>query len=300
MPSIISYIALLLGSLLFTGNAGMAQVATEQNPPTASSLFVRYNKGVIDAHINNTALGDVLRELETLTGARFILNDPARASQRISVVIETMPFDQAVKRILKGFSYAIYPVADVTLLGVVVLSTPIARTRTGHSGVKPGISSLPTPTDGARVPQSLDDFQPVALEEEGSEPSSDNQDGDEAIRFAKEQERREISLHRALDALKSDYTHLHGEAINVLVGLDDPRAMEALVKAASRSGTISSAFQVRIAEALWRRAADQVFANEAVVNALEQLAQDGEGHVSSIAHQALRDMQQYQKANATQ
>jgi hypothetical protein len=284
---------------------GIAQAATEQNPSTASSLSVHYNNGVIDAHIDNAALGDVLRKLATHTGARFILNDPASTSQRISIVIETMPFDQAVKRILEGFSYAaIYPTADITLSSVIVLSTPIARTRIGYGGVTTKIEHhtyavTPIPTNEARIPQSLDDFRPIASEEESSEPVSDDQEGDEAIRLAKEQEQREIFLHRALDALKSDYSHLHGEAINVLASIDDPRAMEALVKAASGSQIIGPEFQVRIAKALWQRAADHVFADEAAVNALEQLTQDGRGRVRSIARHALRDMRQYQKANAT-
>jgi hypothetical protein len=295
MLSIICCITLLLGKVLFTGSAGIAQAATEQNPSTASSLSVHYNKGVIDAHIDNAALGDVLRVLATHTGARFILNDPTSASQRISVVIEAMPFDQAVKRILEGFSYAIYPAADVTLPSVIVLSTPGVTTKIGHYTY----ATTPTPTDEARAPQSLDNFRPIASEEEGSEPLSDDQESNEAIRLAKEQERHEIFLHRALDALKSDYSHLHGEAINVLVGLDDPRAIEALVKAASGSQIIDPELQVHIAEALWRRAADHIFADEAVVNALEQLTQDGVGRVRSIARHALRDMQQYQKANAT-
>ncbi|MGH6635691.1 MAG: hypothetical protein ACRED0_05990 [Gammaproteobacteria bacterium] len=107
----------------------------------------------------------------------------------------------------------------------------------------------------------------------------------------------EEQIERALEALAAAKT-IGQDMIEQLVGAQDPRATEVLVQAASGSSRTKSRAQA--VEALWRHAADHAFGDETAVASLEQLAEDADPQVSTIAHQALQDMKQFQQNNAAQ
>ncbi|MGH8653565.1 MAG: hypothetical protein ACREYE_15990, partial [Gammaproteobacteria bacterium] len=62
----------------------------------------------------------------------------------------------------------------------------------------------------------------------------------------------------------------------------------------------STESRVQAVEALWRHTADHAFDDENAVASLEQLAEDADPRVSTIALQALQDMKQFQQNNAAQ
>lgn len=132
---IILSLSLLPGAVLFSSNDYAAsaietQATVGQDPSTPSPLFIHYENGLIHAHIDNVPLGNVLRELETRTRARFTLSDLAIANRPVSAVVEAMPFEQGVKEILAGYSYAIYRVGGVPK--ILVLSTPVVQRTAGE------------------------------------------------------------------------------------------------------------------------------------------------------------------------
>jgi hypothetical protein len=110
----------------------------------------------------------------------------------------------------------------------------------------------------------------------------------------REQEHQEGLLQQVLDDLSAGDPHLPTETLALLQGMDDPRATQALIAAASSDADDSQA-RAQALEILWRHAADLEFRDEASVNALKQLAYDGDDQTTEIARQALQDMEQYQQ-----
>ncbi len=261
-----------------------------------------------------------MQEFARKTGLQVYLSDPAIAQWPVSASVEGIPLVEGIKRILDGFSYVIYRIADT--LGIIVLSTQPDPARTGNkmgstgflrasltaapdkisppTAQGPNIAPLIHASD-QEVPQSLDEFQPITMEQGASDPMAVvRQEVDPATQLAKEQEHQEMLLQRALDALKSEHKHLHVEAIHQLQGMKDPRATQALVDIALSGEAKDPKVQVQAVETLSRHAADLEFRDEASITALKQLAEASDTRVAEIARQALRDMQQYQEQNAVQ
>jgi len=97
---------------------------SQEKPGTAEPLVIHYGKGLLDARIEGAPLGQVVRELGLATGARFTLIDPATDAQPVFARVASLPFTEGIKRILDGFSYAIYPLKGSHMPAVTVLSTP--------------------------------------------------------------------------------------------------------------------------------------------------------------------------------
>ncbi len=97
---------------------------SQEKPGTVEPLVIHYAKGLLDARIEGAPLGQVVRELELATGARFTLIDPATDAQPLFARVASLPFTEGIKRILDGFSYAIYPLKGSHMPAVAVLSTP--------------------------------------------------------------------------------------------------------------------------------------------------------------------------------
>jgi hypothetical protein len=230
---------------------------------------IRYQGERLSARIDNQPLNTVLRELGAATGARFVLNDPENGQSPVSAAVESQPFVDGVKRILEGFSYAIYPMEDADLPTVIVLSTPRVSRSIGVSG----------------------SVRPLPASEQKAEDSSTGEQA-EAMTRAEHEE----TLNRATAALSQE-GQLNQQVLNQLEGIGDPRATQMLVQAAS--GVQNGRDRVRATEALWHHAADLQFADEASISALEQLATDTDARVQKTAQQALEDMRQYRQRNSS-
>ncbi len=248
--------------------------------PKISKPVMRYGEGGLTVHIHNLSLGELLRKLGMITRARFILNDPSIGSQSVSVSFEAQPYAEAVRLILDGFSYAIYPDDGSPLPAVTVLSTPRASINTYRNA-----RHTPTATDH----NGADDLGTGAMEHQ--------EDGGIVPLALTEEHASEALLNGALEALAAAKT-IDQDVLEQLVGAQDPRATEVLVQAASGSSDTESRAQA--VEALWRHTADHAFGDETAVGSLEQLAEDADPRVSTIAHQALQDMKQFQQNNAAQ
>jgi hypothetical protein len=259
---------------------GLLSLLSAGTNAAASTSPIRYRDGRLSGRIDNQPLNKVLRELDAATGARFVLNDPENGQSPVSAAVESQLFVDGVKRILEGFSYAIYPMGDRELPAVIVLSTPPVQRSSGVSG-----ATRQRPASGETRAAPM----PTVLLQEAA---------GEAEALAREQAEREEILNRSIANLRTKDGQLNQQALDQLVGIhNEPRATEALIQAAS--GTQDSHNRVRAAEALWHHAADLQFADETSISALEQLATDTDAGVQKTARQALEDMRQYRQHNSS-
>lgn len=89
-------------------------------------------------------------------------------------------------------------------------------------------------------------------------------------------------LQQALDALQPEHPYLNPEAIDALADLNDPRATEALIEAAT-----NGPFRLNGVEALGRHAALLEFAEETSMKALQRFAEDRKSAIRQLAQQIL-------------
>ncbi|MGH8615954.1 MAG: HEAT repeat domain-containing protein [Gammaproteobacteria bacterium] len=232
----------------------------------AATPAIRYEDGALTVRIDKLPLGELLRKLGAVTGARFTLNDSSIARQKVSVSVEAQPYAQSIRQILDGFSYAIYPDESRPLPSVTVLS----KGKTARSGIAGADDS------GVGLREHATDWN-----EKVAGATTDDHGSEEPI-------------DRALEALAAA-KHIDHDVLEQLVGARDPRATEVLVQAASGSSDTESREQA--VEALWRHTADRAFGDKNAVTSLEQLAEDADPRVRTIAHQALQDMKQFQQNN---
>jgi hypothetical protein len=301
-----------------SANPQPIKTLAKDNPAIPDRPSIRYDRGLIDAQTDNVPVGRVLSELARQSGVQVSFTDPAIAQWPVSISVEGLPLVEGIKGVLNGFSYAIYRVADTSR--VIVLSTQPDPTRTGiktasterrrGSATAAPDKRSPTTQDpaaaplipmrGEGVPPSLDAFQPNARGDESLGSIAEvGRQVDPATELAKQQEHKEALLRRALDALSSEHKPMHAEAIDQLVGMEDPRATQALVEVASNSGTAADVkSRVQAVEALWRHAADLRFSDEVSANALRQFAEDSNSQVAKIARRAVSSMEQYQQQQA--
>lgn len=199
--------------------------------PSTSTLELRYANGLIDAHLEQVPLGEVLQVLVRETGIEVNSLDPNIVSWRVSLARQSVPVDEAIKAILDGLSYALH--AGPNKHEVIVASTPPRAAGTGikKSGGERTLAALGHggAKQGKDVPQTLDEFQPIS--EVALSYGDGGQEGDSFARSASGQEYNEALLERALTALGSQHRHLYEQAIDELAALQDPRAVEALAQA---------------------------------------------------------------------
>jgi hypothetical protein len=302
------FIARLMGPVLFAtsiyaANISGVQAAAEEKSTSTNLLDLNYVNGLISVHIDHAPLGKVLRELALKTGMQVNLGDPVIAGWPVSVLVKAVPLELALKTILDGFSYALYRVADKPVVIVFSTEPRPSGLKTINVGLKHTPSAEepdpqpPTDTPGKGGPQSLDEFQPITIEEPSFDPEmEDEQVIDSSTQLAQEQEYKEVLLRRALDALKSEHKHLHIEAIEQLAGLEDIQATEAIVQAASSGTGLDQKSRLQAVGVLWQHAANLKYTDATSVNALKQLAEDSNENIRSIARQALEDMTNYQNS----
>lgn len=276
---------------------------TTETPQTfvpPGTLGIRDLNGLVNADINGSPLGHVLRELAGETGARFTLRDPTMATRPVSAIIKRQPFHLAVRRVLAGLSYVTHPSAGSRLPEVIVLAKPNTEPQTGAASnasltIEGSSRARVAGTDGDRhAPQSLDEFRPIPIQEADPQGDGDGaRDDDPESQDAKTQRYEELVLQRALDALQSDHAQLYTQAVDPLVASKDARATQALIQAAGRTDTKES--RIQAVDALWRHASTLEFADDDTVNALKQLAGDNDQKIGEVAKRALEDMDKYLK-----
>lgn len=285
----------LISGRVYAAITNKPQVNSVNNTTTSNVASVRYENDLFYADIKNVPLGKILNELEAKSGMKIILNDPIIANKPKSAKLEGFPLVDSIKSILEGFSYVLYP-SNSSFVAIVLSShgssNPIPTARSGDTSYSQEnvAHELLVHYRNEEIPQSLDQFQPIIIEE--SLFNKDRQhykEVDPSRQLAIKQEYDESLLNRAIHALNSEHKHLHEEAIHQLANIDDARATEVLVEATrSDADEVSRAIAV---DALWQHAVNLQFSDETSINALEQLVGDSDESVNRIARRALIDIQ---------
>jgi hypothetical protein len=230
------------------------------------------------------------------------VTDPAIANCSVSCSVDALPLEQAIQTILEGFSYALYRASHTLTLFVLSTRPHLTKEAAGHGSPPPTLGETrdaprgclpPPPAETARggVPQSLDEFRPIVLQDAASDLAAEGDStGEPSVRAASETEYNDALLRRALDAIDAEDTHLRMEAIDQLAGLEDPRATEMLVQVAFGSGGLDAQSRLQAVGGLVKHAENRQFTDAVSLDALQQLAQDSDENVRSIAQEALRQM----------
>lgn len=313
---------LILGCLV-----PLQSLAADIGLPTPTGIAENVNKrpailvscvdGLVNAEITRASVGQVLQTLRLKCGLQTNIIDPEITTSRIGIKLNWVSVQEALRAILEGFSYAIYPTEDT--LAVSLLSTP---PRPGPKSSKPipgspvwsSVSTVDDPGlpyvssyspllaefENANEhepredePRSLDEFQIIEHEQNSEESFEDDEDAqfhDPSSESELQQRSIESLVNRALAAIESDYMHLKQEAINQLASLEDPTAVEILISAANGSLNLDNDSRVEAVAALWRSATDSQFRDIDSANALKQLVSDPDIRVSEIAKQAVQNM----------
>lgn len=165
------FVALSLGLPAHTTHAATPHSRKNgaQDQAVATELSIQSDQDRINARILSTSLDRVCRELAQKTGVRCVLN-PSAATLPVSATATNLPLRDAIKKILAGFSYAIYP-ADANgklILSVLAnrkdsdLKKPAIAPRTEYASAVSYSAPLP-PAPIAATPQSLQENQPVEM-----------------------------------------------------------------------------------------------------------------------------------------
>jgi len=250
----------------------MAPPAMPSDGLIAGSRFQIIVSGTcIDAEVNGAPLGLVAQALQAQANIQVTLNDPRIAAYPISARISSCAMDKSIRQLLNGLSYVVS--ASPRGRRVVVLSSDAVDGSDLAALSKSG-------------PQTLDEFRRIAVPDET----------DDAETAASDQgQLRDAMLQRALDALKSPYSHLHADAIEQLATLEDRRATDALIQIAEHGPSRGFA-----AEALSRIALLDQTADPSLVAALKQLAVDPDAdvrRVASLAVEQIRGVESYAAEN---
>ncbi|MCI0401429.1 MAG: hypothetical protein L0Z68_09075 [Gammaproteobacteria bacterium] len=164
------FVALPLGLPAYTTHAATPHSRKDgAQDAVATELSIQSDQDRINARILNTSLDRVCRELAQKTGVQCVLN-PSAATLPVSATATNLPLRDAIKKILAGFSYAIYP-ADANgklILNVLAnrkdsdLKKPAIAPRTEYASAVSYSAPLP-PAPIAATPQSLQEDQPVEM-----------------------------------------------------------------------------------------------------------------------------------------
>lgn len=242
------------------GNAGRS----------GASITVDYERPWIEASIQNARLVDVLRTLAEKAPLRYSFAQRGIAEYPISAVVRSTRLVEGVRQILSGFSYAI----DVRRSHVQLL-------------VLSAVTSAPTidaETEAAYVP-----YRQVHAVSEPSLLDAPNDLESDAIFVAAEREEHEVHLQRVLTDLHSLDVNQRTDAINELLNIDDPSAVQALIEVTNPHDKHEDVpLRLAAVDALAQYALDNNFSDRSVVEALEQLAGDTEESVAGAAQMALQ------------
>lgn len=244
----------------------------------STPLALTFDRKLISGRIQNVALGVVLDTLVRNVGLRVSLIDPAIALQPVSALLHRSRLERTVIEILYGFSYALS--SDARGTAVVVLSTP-------PSSRHHNLTRLLNVVDS---PSMLEEFKKNDMAEGASEGFADGAADGGLQQNAKKNKYNAARLERALKVLESDQKQIHGEALEEIVGLKDPRASQTLVEAVARAADADAQNRFEVVAALARHVDETQDFDANVVDVLRQLASDGDSNIRGIASQALSTM----------
>jgi hypothetical protein len=315
---------MVTGMLAGFGTALMAAPAPDQ---ASRPAFVEVRDGKITAHVDNVPFAQLRDVLQNAALVDVRVTDAALDAFAVTVNVPAQPLDAGMARVLADFNFARFvdpktgrttylvsslsndrqmtqpPVAPAARAPSPAVTLPVATSSSVSNGVNdgvpPGKDRRPAPivqrvdpkaaAASAALPRSLDDLQPIKpLNYEMY--ASPEEVAPEVQRFQKEQ------VDRALAVLASpDYSiDLQRQALNDLVGSQDPRAQQALRATLADPRLADNPYLAEMAaNAAWRNAANLQFGNAAANQLLQTLAQSPQPQFNTVGQAAVRDMNNY-------
>ena len=237
------------------------------------------------ATLDDPRAAEALREVVLRTAA----DDAEHRFQAVSALVQHAELTQFGDRASVTLLQQLARDHDGDVRGLAVEA--LAQKTRSEATASAGIGSRSEP--GQSPPRTLDDLAPIA-EQEGPPRAAARGTGNEdrAVNEPQPQRYNEALLQRALDALRTEHTGLHLEAMKQLATLSDPRATDALREAVSRMATEDSAQRFQAVSALVQHAEQTRFSDRASVALLQELARDKDVDVRSLAGEALSQMPQ--------
>jgi hypothetical protein len=146
---------------------------TASNPDNSSGtpakLRIEFEDNLITAGITGASLKEVVQLLAAVTEAKFVLlGDRHWTKQAIFAKVDKKPLDIALARILRGYSYAVTPMAGsdmpkVTIILKEIKGTQMAPSDAGDSPVRPQAGYTSAATEDLDVGDSLAQPQAGAI-----------------------------------------------------------------------------------------------------------------------------------------
>lgn len=267
----------------------------------AARLVFEYHSGLVEIEARDLPLDELLKALAAKASVGARLAEPSLASCSVNAKRQqATSLREAIERLLQGFSYALYPGDSGTLTLTILAACPPARSDhsaslqpTAKNVIADASPQVPAdenaqPEEGA--PLTLDEFEPLSV----AEPSHDGEEG-QAVADPSEQEvhaYQDAVISRAFKALHSPHHHLKEEAVGSLAGISNPEVAHVLIEAASGKLDLDTEARTNAVAALWQNTTGTGSPDAAAVGALQQLAKDADPEISSIATNALIDLQQ--------
>jgi hypothetical protein len=277
-------------------NAADATTSSEKPFDPSSSLTLRYENGVLEASFNCTSLNTVLGQIANHMGIKFVLNDPSSGQRQVSATIKATTFMDGIKAILEGNSYVIYSAHQLSDSVVTILSTPAKES----SCINPVRTIASAHTAGTLLDENAGDL--VTLDQFSARsgiqetPLTNVQGNNPDPTPIETDGQLENRLTRALDALDSNLTQLHAQAVDELADIDNATAVQALIRVVL-GNNVDDSIRLRAVGALAQHTAYQQFTDLAAVDALHQLAHDTNKTIRNIAEQSLKEFQVHQQIN---
>lgn len=302
---------LLAAFLLASSQAQYAPAAPLENQAAdlnlKEGLVLGDRGGVLELEARDVSLGMLLGELASKGPVQTKLTAPSLASCSVNVKYQQVgSLREVIESLLEGFSYTLHAATSGTLTLTVLSPCPPVRV-TATSAVARTASALPQraepleapapadddgPAEGE--PRSLDEFEPLTVEEPARDDDDDDEDGNAPSRETEEQESvyQDAVIGRALEVLRSSHRHLKSEAIKSLSGVLKPEVTQVLIEAASGKLDLTAEARAEAVAALWQSATRPDFPTPTVSSALKHLAEDVDPAVSSVAKGAVKDLEQ--------
>ena len=108
----------------------IAQDKTEQAAtPDKHPVIVQYKNGLLNMNCSAVPLGKILQSIGDKTAAKFVLTDPDIKKTPVTLSLQQVSFDNALKRILRGYSYSSRFENDVEIVTVFPSQTGKKKTR---------------------------------------------------------------------------------------------------------------------------------------------------------------------------
>jgi len=301
---------------------GVCSVISDSTALTSGlkkGVVVQYKDKHLTVKADKVPFKVLLDKISEATGIQFKFKDHSCMDELMSINVNHMDIDSGLRKILRGYSYVeIYSKQDkkkpiITILGIKGVKRDI-------NDVSKGKNKLGLSKRALKRQKAGNSLKPVKLSEELKPveewqflvPNSDANDGlDEngqlkdpnALNKEAYEAARIKRAEKLLDQLNvgddrpAQISAVHQEAINDLANMrDNPNAKQMLIKISTGADrNVPSEIRQQAVRKIWGLAGDSRFQDPALTETLQRLTNDPDPTVSSIAQQAVQDMEHYNR-----